>query len=97
MNIYVGNLNYKVNEDELKSLFESYGTVDKIRIINDRETGRSRGFAFVTMNDDQQAEEAIKELNGAEMNGRTLKVNQAFEKNDQDRPRRKRISREEEY
>jgi len=94
MNIYVGNLNYKVVEDELKEIFEEYGAVSKVRIINDRETGKSRGFAFVTMDDDQEGEKAIEALNGADMDGRTLKVNQAIEKNNgngQDRPRRKRI------
>ena len=75
-NIYVGNLNYDSTEDGLRSLFEQYGTVTSARIITDRETGRSRGFGFVEMEDDGGAA-AIDALNGTEFDGRVLKVNEA--------------------
>jgi RNA recognition motif-containing protein len=76
MNIYVGNLAYRANDEQVKALFQPYGPVNKVTIIVDRETGRSRGFAFVVM-DEGGAESAIEEINGSEFQGRTLKVNQA--------------------
>lgn len=79
MNIYVGNLHYNVSEDELKEVFSEYGEIEKVRIITDKETGRSRGFGFVTM-EDEPGQKAIEELNGAEMGGRALRVNEAIEK-----------------
>ena len=77
MNIYVGNLSYGMNEDDLRSSFEDHGTVDSAKIIMDRETGRSKGFGFVEMPDDDEARAAIRELNEAMVSGRPLKVNEA--------------------
>jgi hypothetical protein len=76
-NLYVGNLSYSVNDSELYSLFAQYGKVDSARVITDRETNRSKGFGFVEMTDDAEAEAAINALNGQENNGRTLTVNEA--------------------
>ena len=75
-NIYVGNLSYNSTEDTLRSAFEQYGSVLSARVITDRETGRSRGFGFVEMEDDA-AEQAIAGMNGADLDGRQLKVNEA--------------------
>lgn len=77
MNIYVGNLNYKVQESNLKEAFEAYGTVDSVKIIQDKLSGRSKGFGFVEMPDDSQAKSAIENLNGKDFLGRNLVVNQA--------------------
>jgi RNA recognition motif-containing protein len=77
MNIYVGNLSYDMNEDDLRSSFEDHGTVDSAKIIMDRESGRSKGFGFVEMPDDSEAKAAIQELNEAMVSGRPLKVNEA--------------------
>lgn len=76
-NIFVGNLSFSSTEDSVRGIFEGYGTVDRVSIITDRETGRSRGFAFVEMPNDEEAERAINALNGAEMGGRKLNVNEA--------------------
>ena len=77
MNIYVGNLSYDMNEDDLRSSFEDHGAVDSAKIIMDRESGRSKGFGFVEMPDDSEAKAAILELNEALVSGRPLKVNEA--------------------
>ena len=77
MNIYVGNLPYKAQEDEIRDMFQSFGDVASVRIITDHETGRSKGFGFVEMDDDEQAKAAIEELNGVDMQGRPLTVNEA--------------------
>ena len=77
MNIYVGNLAYSMSDDDLKGVFEGFGGVDSARIIMDRETGRSKGFGFVEMPDSDEAAEALKALNGSEVMGRTLTVNEA--------------------
>ena len=77
MNIYVGNLNYRVREDDLKQVMEEYGVVDSVKIIKDRETGKSKGFAFVEMPDDDAAKKAIDELNEAEFEGRQMVVKEA--------------------
>jgi RNA recognition motif-containing protein len=79
MNIYVGNLPYNISEDELKGIFEEYGAVSTVKIVTDKYSGKSKGFGFVEMNDDNEAKEAIDDLNGAEVKGRNLKVNQARE------------------
>ncbi|MFQ6108639.1 MAG: RNA recognition motif domain-containing protein [Candidatus Aminicenantales bacterium] len=79
--IYVGNIAYRMREDTLRELFEQYGEVTSVKIIKDRMTGRSKGFGFVEMPDETQAEEAIAKLNGSEVEGRNIKVNVA-------RPRR---------
>lgn len=77
MDIYVGNLSYRATEDELRRAFEAFGQVDAVNIVKDKATGQSRGFAFVQMPDQAQAEAAISGLNGRELGGRTLTVNQA--------------------
>lgn len=77
MNIYVGNLSYQLTEDELKSAFEAHGEVESARIVNDRDTGRSKGFGFVEMPEKDQATAAIEALNGSELGGRTITVNEA--------------------
>ena len=80
MNIYVGNLSYDTTEDSLRAAFSEYGQVDSVAVITDRATGRPRGFGFVQMADDAEAQKAIDELNGKELDGRALKVNQARER-----------------
>jgi RNA recognition motif-containing protein len=77
MNIYVGNLAYEVTEDELKTAFQAHGTVESARVIMDRNTGRSKGFAFVEMSNSEEAKAAIEALNGTEMSGRSITVNEA--------------------
>lgn len=77
MNIYVGNLPYKISRDELKSAFEAYGEVDNVRIIKDKETNRSKGFGFVEMSSDENAKKAIEALNNSDLNGRQIRVNEA--------------------
>lgn len=81
MNIYVGNLPFSSNNGDLEELFGQYGQVDSAAVISDRETGRSRGFGFVEMTNDEEARRAIEELDGHDMGGRNLRVNEA-------RPRR---------
>ena len=85
-NIYVGNLTFDATEDQVRSLFEAYGPVEKVSIITDRDTGQPRGFAFVEMNDDESATKAMEALNGTNLGGRNLTVNEARPK--ADRPRR---------
>ena len=77
MNIYIGNLNYLVKEADLQQVIEEYGAVESVKIIKDRETGKSKGFAFIEMNNDAQAKQAIEELNGSEFEGRTMIVKEA--------------------
>jgi len=77
MNIYIGNLNYRVREDDLKQVLEEYGDVDSVKIIKDRETGRSKGFAFAEMPNDADARKAIEELDQAEFQGRQMVVKEA--------------------
>ena len=77
MKLYVGNLSYNTTQDSLFSEFGAYGQVEEVAIINDRETGRPRGFAFVTMANDEEARTAIEQLNGRELDGRTITVNEA--------------------
>ena len=81
-NIFVGNLNYNSTEEAIRALFERYGTVNSARIMTDRDTGRSRGFAFVEMENEEQADQAISALNGYNMEGRALNVNEARPKPD---------------
>ncbi len=80
MNIYVGSLNFKMQESELKEIFEEYGEVTSARIITDKYSGRSKGFGFVEMPDETDAKRAIKELNGTEVGGRTIVVNESVER-----------------
>lgn len=77
MSVYVGNLAYSVTHDELSSVFADYGTVKRVHLPTDRETGRPRGFGFVEMSSDAEEDAAIEELDGAEWMGRVLKVNKA--------------------
>jgi RNA recognition motif-containing protein len=77
MSIFVGNLSYQTTQDELNSLFSQYGSVERVNIVTDRDTGQPRGFAFVEMSDRDQAEAANARLNGAELNGRAVSVNEA--------------------
>jgi RNA recognition motif-containing protein len=77
MSIYVGNLSYEVTEKDLRGVFAEYGTVSRVQLPTDRETGRPRGFAFVDMESDQEETAAIEALDGAEWMGRDLKVNKA--------------------
>lgn len=77
MKIYVGNLSYSTTEETLQSAFGAHGTVDEVTVVTDRETGRPRGFAFVSMSNDAEAKAAIEALNGQELDGRTLTVNEA--------------------
>ena len=79
MNIYVGNLPFTTGDQELTDLFSQFGAVQRARVILDRETGRSRGFGFVEM-DDEGARKAIDELNGHELDGRALRINEAQER-----------------
>jgi cold-inducible RNA-binding protein len=76
-NIFVGNLSFNTTEDELRQLFEPYGQVDRVSILTDRDTGRSRGFGFVEMSSNEEGEKAITALNGSQIGGRTLNVNEA--------------------
>ncbi len=76
-NIFVGNLSYQTTQDELEAAFAAFGTVDSVRLVRDRDTGQSRGFAFVEMANNAEATEAINSLNGRELNGRALNVNEA--------------------
>ena len=86
MKMYVGNLSFETTENDLQDLFEQHGAVNEARLMMDRMTGKSRGFAFVTMNDDTQAKAAMSALNGREHNGRQLTVNEARPR--EERPRR---------
>jgi RNA recognition motif-containing protein len=81
-NIFVGNLDFGATESSIRSLFEPYGSVDRVNVITDRDTGRSRGFAFVEMSDASEADRAITALNGTNVDGRALNVNEARPKSD---------------
>jgi len=82
MNIYVGNLSYDVTEDDLREAFEAFGQVTSVKIITDKYTSESRGFGFVEMPNHQEAKSAISGLDGKDLKGRTLKVNEARPRND---------------
>jgi cold-inducible RNA-binding protein len=76
-NIFVGNLDFNTSEDDLRQLFQTYGQVDRVSIMTDRDTGRSRGFGFVEMSSSEDGEKAIAAINGTQLGGRTLNVNEA--------------------
>jgi RNA recognition motif-containing protein len=76
-NIFVGNLSFTASEDGVRSMFEAYGAVERVSIVTDRDTGQPKGFGFVEMTNDTEAEKAISELNGTELNGRALTINEA--------------------
>ena len=80
MKIFVGNLSFQSTEDSVRSVFSAHGTVDEVAVITDRETGRPRGFAFVTMPNDDEAQAAIDAINGQSIDGRAVNVNQARER-----------------
>ncbi len=81
-NIFVGNLSFGASEDSVRSMFEAYGAVDRVSIVTDRDTGQSRGFGFVEMSVIADADRAIAELNGRDLDGRTLNINEARPKED---------------
>jgi RNA recognition motif-containing protein len=88
MNIYVGNLDYKVRESDLEQIFEEYGEVNSAKIIMDKYSGRSKGFGFVTMDNDDEAKQAIEELNGSMLKNREIVVNEAKPKTDNNNKKR---------
>ncbi len=81
-NIFVGNLSFGTSEETVRSLFEAHGTVDRVNIVRDRDTGQPRGFGFVEMSNDAEGQKAISALNGTDLDGRTLNVNEARPKTD---------------
>ena len=81
-NIFVGNLSFDATEASVRSLFETYGTVNRVNVVTDRETGRARGFGFVEMGDDREGQKAITALNGHQLDGRALTINEAKPKED---------------
>jgi len=81
-NIFVGNLSFGSSEADVRSLFEPYGNIERVNLITDRDTGQSRGFGFVEMSANEEAQRAISALDGRELNGRSLKVNEARPKED---------------
>jgi RNA recognition motif-containing protein len=81
-NIFVGNLSFGATEEAVRSMFEAYGKVDRVNVVTDRDTGRARGFGFVEMSNDGEGEKAIAALNGRELDGRALNVNEARPKED---------------
>jgi RNA recognition motif-containing protein len=86
-NIFVGNMSFHTTEGELRAAFEPYGEILRVRVMTDRDTGRSRGFAFVEMANEEEADKAIAELNGKELDGRALNVSEARPKPDRIAPR----------
>jgi RNA recognition motif-containing protein len=81
-NIFVGNLSFGATEDALRTMFEAYGAVDRVNVVTDRDTGRARGFGFVEMSENAEADRAIAGLNGKELDGRALNINEARPKED---------------
>lgn len=92
-NIYVGNLDFGATEDSIRSLFQPYGAIERVSLATDRDTGRSRGFAFVEMTDPQEADRAIEALNGTQLGGRALNVNAARPKTNGGGSRERRTPR----
>lgn len=86
MNIFIAGLSYRINDADLKELFTEYGEIASSKVIMDRQTGRSKGYGFVEINDEEAAKKAISELNGAEYDGRTISVSEARPR--EERPRR---------
>jgi len=86
MKLYVGNLSFETTENDLQDLFEQHGTVSEVNLMMDKMTGKSRGFAFITMNDATQASAAMSALNGKDLNGRALNVNEARPREERPRP-----------
>ncbi len=94
MNIYISNLSYGVSSNDLQELFAEYGTVSSAKVITDRYTGKSRGFGFVEMPEDAEAQKAINELNQVEFDGRVINVNEAKQREDKPRFEQRRQPRE---
>ena len=91
--LYVGNISFQLEEQQLEDAFAAFGSVKSVRIITDRETGRSKGFGFVEMETEDQAQECISNLDGKDLSGRNIRVNIAREKTDRDRNDRNRKKR----
>jgi RNA recognition motif-containing protein len=91
MNIYVGNLAYRTTEEDLRQLFSQFGEVSSVKVITDRDTGQSKGFGFVEMANQSEAEAAINNLNETDLGGRNLRVNEARPRTDRPGPRRNRF------
>ncbi len=90
MKIYVGNLSYSTSEEDLRQAFEQHGAVDSVNVIIDRSTGRSKGFGFIEMGNDEEAKAAMNALNGKDVDGRTLNVNEARPRTERPEPRSNR-------
>lgn len=86
-NLFIGNMSFKTTETELRSLFEPFGEINRVNVVTDRDTGQARGFAFVEMPNDGEAQKAIASLDGKEIDGRALKVNEARPKTERGGPR----------
>jgi len=86
-NLFVGNMSFQTTEGDLRTMFEPFGEITRVNVITDRDTGRARGFAFVEMTNDDEATKAIAGLNGKEVGGRALNVNEARPKTDRGEPR----------
>ena len=86
-NLFIGNMSFQTTESELRSLFEPYGELTRVNVVTDRDTGQARGFGFVEMSNDDEATKAIAALNGKEVGGRALNVNEARPKTDRSGPR----------
>ncbi len=86
-NLFIGNMSFKTTETELRSLFEPFGEISRVNVVTDRDTGQARGFGFVEMTNDGEAEKAITSLNGKEVDGRALNVNEARPKTERSGPR----------
>jgi cold-inducible RNA-binding protein len=92
-NIFVGNLDFGATEESVRSLFQPYGAIERVSLATDRDTGRSRGFAFVEMTDPAEADRAIEALNGTDLGGRSLNINEARPKTNGGGSRERRTSR----
>jgi len=92
-NIFVGNLDFGATEESLRSLFQPYGAIERVNLVTDRDTGRSRGFAFVEMTDPAEADRAIEALNGTDLGGRSLNINEARPKTNGGGSRERRAPR----
>jgi len=97
MKIYAGNLHYGMTEDELQKIFEEYGQVSSVKIITDKYSGRSKGFGFVEMPNDAEAQQAIDELNGTDVKGRNITVNQSIERKEGEGGNRNNNNRRENF
>jgi len=95
MNIFIAGLSYSINDADLKDLFSEYGEIASSKVVMDRQTGRSKGYGFVEMDDEEAAKKAISELNGAQYDGRTISVSEARPR--EEKPRRENFSRERRY